>query len=193
MSASAPTDHSPLLRSWPVEADHVISGVAAASLFDIYLRSFGDLRVRAAARHCLTAAEFDDEMSDARITKYTVWRGPSDPVALATVTTDLSAVTWISPAFFTSRHPEQAARQAIHYLGFALVVPGRGEYRLLERLVHEAVRPCLEQQGVLAYDVCAFNEQTIQLGRRSATLLRRLADVRVEAVDTQTYYEAVFL
>jgi hypothetical protein len=46
---------------------------------------------------------------------------------------------------------------------------------------------------VLAYDVCAFNEQTVHLGRRSETLLKRLASVRVEAVDTQTYYEARFL
>jgi len=192
MSTSTHTQHSPLLRSWPVEADATLSGAASASLYAIYLHSFRELQVRAAARHCLSPSEFDDEMGDSRITKYTVWRGPLDPVALATVTNDLSAVTWISPAFFTARHPEQAARRAIHYLGFALVIPGRGQYRLLERLVHEAVKPCVEQKGVLAYDVCAFNEQTIQLGRRSETLLKRLSPVRVEAVDTQTYYEARF-
>jgi len=193
MAASTITSHAPLLSSWPVAADCVLAADTAASLYEIYLQSFRQLRVKAAARHCLSPEEFRDDMRDERITKYTVWRGPQDPVALATVTTDLNAVTWISPAYYRRRHPEHAARQAIHYLGYALVTPGRGQYRLLERLVHEAVKPCVAQRGVLAYDVCAFNEQTMQLGRRSETLLRRLAAVRVEAVDTQTYYEASFL
>jgi hypothetical protein len=176
----------------PIVADHVVDPDRADLLHGIYVDAFQNLQQLAAARHLFTRSEFLDEMADPRIVKYSAWRDPDHPVALATVTTDLSAVTWISPHFFSHRHPELARRAAIHYLGFAMVTPGRGHYRLLERLVHAAVQPCLDDQGVLIYDVCGFNDRRLRLGRRSESLLNRVAPVRVEPVDVQTYYEASF-
>ena len=121
-----------------------------------------------------------------------MWRSATEPVALATVTTDLDAVSWVSPEFFAARHPEHAARKAIYYLGIAMVAPHRGQFRLLERVVRELAAACVADHGVLAYDICAFNDATVRFGRRAEAILQRIAPVRVGVADTQTYYEALF-
>lgn len=176
----------------PVIVDGIVDPPRAQHLYRIYLESFAHLRANAAARQILTPAEFYGEMADPRILKYSVWRSDTEPVALATVTNTLEAVIWISPEFYAARHPEQAARSAIHYLGIALVAPGQGEFRLLERLVRELVKPCVADKGVLAYDVCAHNNISVQFGRRAEAILKRVAPVQVSVADTQTYYQAVF-
>ena len=172
--------------------DDVIETERVARLYELYLESFSPLTRRAAARHLVSRDEFDHEMTDARILKYTVWRDRRTPVALATVTNSLEAMPWVSPDFYASRHPAQAARKAVYYLGFALVAPARGQYRLLERVVREVVADCAAEHGVLAYDVCAWNDTEIEFGRRAEAILRRMAPVRVGVADVQTYYEAVF-
>lgn len=177
---------------WPVQMEQVVEADRAAALYAMYLEAFGPLAARAAARHVIERDEFDHEMADARIRKYTIWRNPESPVALATITNDLAAMPWVSPDFFAARHPEQARRRAIHYLGLALVAPARGQFRLLERLVQEVVAECVEQRGVLAYDVCRWNDTRIRFGRRAEAILRRIAPVQVGVADVQTYYEAVF-
>jgi hypothetical protein len=177
---------------WPVTIENKIMGGRAEDLYRVYLDSFAALGAKAASRQILSADEFYDELGDSRIVKYTVWRSDNDPVALATVTNQLSAVPWISPEFYASRHPAQAERNAIYYLGIALVAPGRGQFRILERLVQELVKPCLADKGVLAFDVCAFNDLTIRFGQRAETVLHRIAPVRVSVADTQIYYQAVF-
>lgn len=183
----------PVADELPVCRDEVVSGDAAERLYAMYLTSFDHLRAAAAARQVLHRDEFLDELADPRIIKYSVWRSPEEPVALATVTNQLDAVTWVSPDFFRAQHPTHAARQAIYYLGIALVAPGRGQYRLLERVVGELVASCVADKGVLAYDVCAFNELTVRFGRRTETLLTRIAPVEVSVADTQIYYQAVFV
>jgi hypothetical protein len=188
---SAEHPHRPR-QAWPVECELVVTPARAEHLYRVYLASFHHLRANAAARQILTAEEFFDEMVDPRIAKYTVWRDEADPVALATVTNELAAVAWISPDFYAAQHPEHAARNAIYYLGIALVVPGTGQHRLLERLVKELVRACVADRGVLAYDVCAHNNASVQFGRRAEAILHRVAPVEVSVADTQTYYQAVF-
>ena len=179
-------------RLWPVEVDRIITGSRAERLYGVYLECFSPLRTRAAARHVLTRREFLAEMSDLRIVKYTVWRSEDEPVALATVTNDLEAVTWVSPDFFAARYPEHAARGAIYYLGMAMVAPQRGQFRLLERVVRQLAAACVASRGVLAYDVCEFNDSTVHFGRRAEAALKRMAPVRVDVADIQTYYGARF-
>lgn len=176
-----------------VQVDRVLVGEAAESLHRLYLASFDHLRTEAAARQVLHPGEFLEEMADSRILKYTVWLSPTEPIALATVTNRLEAVTWVSPEFFAARHPAQAARSSIYYLGIALVTPGRRQYRLLERIVDELAAPCVAEKGVLAYDMCAFNNRTVRFAARAEAILKRLAPVQVDVADTQTYFEAKFL
>ncbi len=177
---------------WPVAVEEVIDAHRSHLLYEIYLESFGPLRALAAARHVLTHAEFDDEMRDPRIRKCTVWRTADEPVALATITNQLAAVPWISPDFWVARYPTHAAREAIYYLGLALVVPEPGQFRVFERLVRALVADCVVDRGVLAYDVCQYNDTRVNFGRRTVSILNRIAPVKVELADVQLYYEAVF-
>lgn len=177
---------------WPVVIDEVIEEQRSADLFRLYLEAFGPLRTQAAAKHLMNVTEFEHEMRDPRILKYTVWRSPNDPVALCTITTHLDAVPWVSPDFYAARYPAHAARRAIYYLGLALVAPEPGHYRLFESVIRETVAACAAEHGVLVYDVCRYNDTTVRFGRRAEAGLRRLAPVRVGVIDVQTYYEAVF-
>jgi hypothetical protein len=172
--------------------ESVVPLARAQHLYRIYLASFHHLRVNAAARQILTSEEFFEEMADPRIDKYSIWRDADDPVALAMITNQLEAVAWISPEFYAAQHPEHAARNAIYYLGIALVSRGTGQHGLLERLGKELVGPCVADRGVLAYDVCAHNNVNVQFARRVEAILRRVAPVEVSVMDTQTYYQAVF-
>jgi hypothetical protein len=54
------------------------------------------------------------------------------------------------------------------------------------------VAPCAAEHGVLAYDVCAYNDDHVHFGRRAEAALRRIAPVKVGVIDVQTYYGAVF-
>ena len=92
-------------RLWPVEVDRDLTGSRAERLYDVYLECFGRCAPGPRPGTSSRAAEFLDEMSDPRIVKYTVWRSEGEPVALATVTNDLEAVTWVSPDFFAARYP----------------------------------------------------------------------------------------
>ncbi len=185
-AALAPAELSPIV------VDDVVDGPRSAYLYQLYQDSFGPLRTLAAARHVMTAAEFRDEMCDPRILKYTVWRSPNEPIALATITQHPDALPWVSSDFFAARYPGHAARGAIYYLGLALVAPASGQYRLIERVVRAAVAACAADHGVLAYDVCEYNDTTVRFGRRAESVMHRIAPVRVGVADVQTYYEAVF-
>lgn len=167
-----------------------LSPEATAAFYPLYVEAWEPIRTRAAARHLLTAEEFAAEMADERIDKYVVWAGDGEPVALTTLTTDLSAVPWISPEYFAARYPDQTARGAVYYLGYSLVHPrhaGNGVFQLMTDAVQ---RRCADARGVLALDVCSYNSDRSP-GRR----VRRLGDsdgVTLSAVDVQTYYVATF-
>jgi len=64
--------------------------------------------------------------------KYVEWSSRR-PIALATMTSHLETVPWISPEYFSVRYPEHAAQRAIYYLGFTLVHPSSNIPRALNR------------------------------------------------------------
>jgi len=96
---------------------------AVDAFYRLYRAAFAPLRTNAAARHLLSAEEFAAEMADKRIEKYVAWAGNGEPVGLATLTADLSAVPWISPEYYGARYPDHLARGALFYLGYTLVRP----------------------------------------------------------------------
>src|SRR3954465_8043071 len=88
--------------------------------YRFYRAAFEPLRTRAAARHVFTFDEFAAEMLDERIDKYVAWDDDDTAVGLTTMTNDLDSLPWIEPAFYLERHPDQAARKALYYLGYTL-------------------------------------------------------------------------
>jgi len=167
-------------------------GADAIELFyDLYVAAFAPLQTHAAARHMLTFAEFEAEMTDPRIDKYVAWGDDGEPIALTTLTKDFTAVPWISPEYFAARYPEHHARGALFYLGYTLVHPEHEGSAVFARISSRVVRRMLEARAVCAFDVCGYNDATHRIGKGIAALNRRV-DMTMQTVDVQTYYAAEF-
>ncbi|HEX8510197.1 MAG TPA: hypothetical protein VF635_11985 [Propionibacteriaceae bacterium] len=160
--------------------------------YELYLEAFGPMRTLAPARQVLHHDEFLDEMADPRVLKYVAWDHEGEPVALATLTSDLSTVPWISPEYFAARYPEQAARRAVYYLGFALAHPTRRSTPAFRQVFVTILHKLAREKAVCAYDMCGFNNQTVGLAQHIETVGGQLVDGFVEVLDTQTYYGATF-
>lgn len=157
-----------------------------AALYPLYLASFEQLLTRAAARHVLSSSEFADEMADPRIDKIVV-RDGDRLLAMTTLTTELRTVAWINPTYFATAFPDAAARGAVFYLGYTLVEPARRRSNALLLMASEVNRRLVEAQGVIAYDICSFNDAH-GVGRLTAKIFSRAQEIR--PMDTQTYYVA---
>jgi hypothetical protein len=174
-----------------ITVEHAISDDAIAAFYRMYAAAFDPLRTKAAARHLLTVEEFAAEMTDERIDKYVVWGDGDRPLGLATLATDLSAVPWISPEYFSACYPEHMSRGAVYYLGFTLVDPGHEREGVFALIAARVVRRLSQARAVCAFDVCGYNDDVHQIGR-SITALSRSLDVNVDTLDVQTYYAAAF-
>lgn len=160
--------------------------------YELYLKAFAPLRTLAPARQVLHRDEFLEEMADPRVMKYVAWDADGTPVALTTLTSDLSTVPWISPEYFAARYPEQSARRAVYYLGFALAQPGRRSTTGFRQILIAILQKLAREKAVCAYDMCGFNNDTVGLAQHLETVSGRLVDGFVEVLDTQTYYGATF-
>jgi hypothetical protein len=161
-------------------------------LWEIYLAAFEGLRTRAAARQVLWPEEFAAEMADPRVWKYVALDRDHFPVGLGTVTADLRTVPWISPEFYAARYPEAAARNALYFVPFVCTDPRRARTGVYAVMFKALVSRAAADGGVLAYDVCNFNDQTIAFGQRMADWQRRLGATTVDQVDSQNYYVAEY-
>lgn len=166
-------------------------GTPVDTLYEVYAAAFGPLRTRAAARHVLTAEEFAGEMADDRIDKYVVWAAEGHPVGLTTLTTDLSAVPWISDDYYASRYPEHAAGGSLYYLGYTLVHPDHESEGITGRILARVVRRLRDEGAVCGFDVSRHNDAAHHIGD-SVSRLSRSMPVEVQPADVQTYYVADF-
>ena len=160
--------------------------------YDLYLEAFGPLRTRAVARQVLHRYEFAEQMNDPRIWKYVAKDDDQRPMGLSTLTRNLETVPWISPEYFAARFPEHTARNAVYYWGFTLARPHRRGHRVFKHMLTAVVEHLAANKAVCSYDICAFNNATMQFGDQIEALTHRLTDVSFEVIDTQTYYAATF-
>lgn len=177
---------------WRFTREHVIEPELTLVFYELYEAAFGPLRVRAMARQVLTEDEFSAQMTDGGIAKYVAWDAAGDPVGLCALTPQLDAVPWISPDYFAARYPEHWARGAVWYLNFVLAHPSQRHSRFLDQLVEVGVGPLVEAGAVCAYDICAYNDDVLALGRRLAQCFERTTGATPQLADTQNYYEVRF-
>ena len=163
-----------------------------APLWEIYLAAFEGLRTRAAARQVLWAEEFRTEMEDPRVWKYVAFDELGDPVGLATMTNQLDTVPWISPEFYAARHPQEAARDALYYIPFVCTDPSRARSGFYTMIFTAFVSRVAAVSGVIAYDICTFNNQSIGFAARMADWQLRFGARSVEQIDSQNYYVAEY-
>jgi len=192
-------DFSTTVGPWTFTREPVVSGPTAEMFFGLYLQAFEPLRTKAAARQVLTRHEFFDHLADPRVDKYVARLSASEPVGITTLTKHLDALPWISAEYYAARYPEEWSRNAVHYLGFTLCQPGvAGGSRppdlpnFLETLIQIGIEPLIAERGVIAYDMCRYNNETLHLSDRIAAVLSRHSDARAEVLDTQVYYGVSF-
>jgi hypothetical protein len=195
---SAP-DFSTTVGPWTFTREPVVSGRTAEMFFKLYLQAFEPLRTKAAARQVLTRDEFFEHLADPRVDKYVARQSASEPVGITTLTKHLDALPWISAEYYAARYPEAWARNAVFYLGFTLCHPGEiggspapDRPNFLETLIEIGIEPLIAAGGVIAYDICRYNDETLKLSDRVAEVLNRHSDARAEVLDTQVYYGVSF-
>jgi hypothetical protein len=169
----------------------LVEGREAEACWSFYDRAFEALRVRAAQRHALTRSEFEDQMVDKRVLKHIVYDAQKvgKPVGMATLTNDLSAVPLISPEFYAARWPQFYADQQIWYVGFLAVDPDYHGTGVLAEMIGSICAVIPQQGGVIAADICQFNQDAMLLpdafGRLAGTFARQPEKVRL---DTQVFW-----
>jgi len=165
----------------------VIDEHVSTILHHTYISAFAPMKTQAAARHVLSAEEFHAEMQDPRIDKYIVWDDDGEPIALTTLTSDLSAIPWVSREYYVARYPDAAAGGVLFYLGYILVGPTSRTTKALIMMTNQVNRRLEQSQGVLGFDMCGYNDAT-GIGRSARKLLA--SSDRIERLDTQSYYGA---
>jgi hypothetical protein len=165
----------------------VVDGLEAEACWSFYDRAFEALRVRAAQRHALNRDEFDDQMIDGRVIKHIVYNTDHGikPVGMTTVTNDLKAVPLISPEFYEAKWPTFYAQQQIWYVGFLAVDPDYHGTGVLAKMIGSICSIIPPRGGVLAADICQFNEESLMLpetfGRLAGTYSRQPERLRLDA------------
>ena len=170
-----------------ITLDSVLADHVGAALHRTYTSAFDSMRTQAAARHLLSADEFAAEMKDPRIDKYIVWDDDDRPIALTTLTSDLSAIPWISREYYASRYPDAAAENVLFYLGYILVEISYRRSEALVMMTDQVNLRLSRAQGVLGFDMCGYNDAG-GIGRYTKKLFA--TGDRLECLDVQSYYGA---
>lgn len=171
---------------------HVVPEHLVPTLWDIYITAFDQLRPMAAARQVLWREEFEQEMADPRVWKYLAFGADELPVGMATLTADLQTIPWISPQFYAERYPVEHARNALFYVPFVCTDPRRARAGAMWLLVQAFIERVAAAEGVVGYDVCAYNNEVVHFADRMDAWNRRLGAHDVMNLDSQNYYVAEY-
>jgi hypothetical protein len=158
-------------------------------LWRLYLLAFDELRSNAVQRHVMYHAEFLEVMRDRRVLKYIARDDDGVLQGLATVTNDLHAVPLISHEFFERRYPDMFVKRQIWYVGFVAVNRGGRRTRLFVKIIEAMYRTASENLGIVAVDVCRYNEETYGMPAAIQTILsRQYGKVDGRCVDEQSFW-----
>lgn len=156
----------------------------------LYYAAFHELNAYAVQRHLMYRNEFDDVMRETRIQKY-LWIADDGSLGgLSTFTNDLASMSLISPAYFERRWPDLYAERRIWYCGFVGVHPDcQGNRHAFGEMVEAMYLEAATQCGIIALDMCRFNDEGRRLSRAIPLMLHRLSgNVRTERMDDQSYW-----
>lgn len=183
--------------------EQVPAGIAE-DFRQIYRAAFAPLMTKSPARQWLTDEEFLHEMQDPKVLKFVAYGSPAsrlsgttgdsdEIVAMATLSSDLSTMPWISEPYFEQRFPDHYARKAIFYFGCLLVRPDRQGGPWAKYLLEHLICFVGDHNGIAAFDCCGFNVDTVALPDLIERACRPLIHVDMQELDRQTYYAGVFL
>ncbi len=189
--ASAPRLASSLDNKWEMTVSLSLTGETTEELWSLYRRAFDSLRTRAAQRHIMSRAEFDEQMSDERIDKIVVRDRTYDlrPACLSLMTNQLDAVSLVSADFYRKRWPEQYQDGRVWYVSFVAVAPEYQGTGVMATLIEHVCDVGGRLGGVFALDICDYNERSFGLPAEITRVGRQFnPGVEQKRLDAQVYW-----
>jgi hypothetical protein len=170
-----------------------VDGAAADQLYDIYTAAFVPLATRAAIDHTLPRHEFQKLLDEPTVYKVVGWDSSDRPVGLVTFTDHLETDHIVSEPFYAERFPEEYASGRLFYLGFLLVRPDAQRGTVLTQLCNVVMSHVSEEGGIIAFDVCKFNDETFKLAQICSLIAKRnRRGAFMETVDVHSFYAITF-
>jgi hypothetical protein len=170
-----------------------VGGDAADRLYDIYAAAFVPLATRAAIDHTLPRHEFQELLDARNVYKVVGWDHCDRPVGLVTFTDDLTTDHIVSEPFYAERFPEEYSTGRLFYLGFLLVRPDAQRGAVLTQLCNVVMTYVSEDGGIIAFDVCKFNDETFKLAQICGLIAKRnRRGASIETVDVHSFYAITF-
>src|SRR4051794_14798098 len=170
---------------YEVTAERVLVGADADEAWCTYRDSLAPLANVAAMKQVLPEAQLRAVVGNPAILKYVGRDVDGVVVAVLTLTSDLSTET-INREFFTSRYPEHAVAGRLLYLGFLVVRPEAQARGLLMGLVGRLTADLEDEGGVVAFDVCGYNDETFAFARLCRLVSNRTRPTQLVSLDVQT-------
>lgn len=165
LSLSSPSLASVLDEDWELTICLTVDPDTTEELWALYHRSFEGLRTRAAQRHLMSRAEFDDLLNDERVDKIIVRDrgGERSPAGLSIMTNRFEAVPLVSGAYFRERWPEHYDQGRVWYVGFVAVAFERQRTKTMRAIIQHVCDLGGRVGGVFAVDICEYNEDVYDL------------------------------
>jgi hypothetical protein len=172
-----------------VEVMPVVPAELLDPAWDFYRESFSDLAVLAVNRHLLYRHEFDELMEDDRADKYLAIDDDGVVVGMAAMTTNLDAVSLISPDYFEHHWPELYAQKRIFYVLFVGAKKGKTGTGVFVELLTQQYQRIEAVNGKVFVDICTYNEEQLRLPRMIGVILSRISGKAVPTrMDAQSFW-----
>jgi hypothetical protein len=178
-------------RKLRVSLERVLLGKDADGAWQTYRESLAPLGGVAAMKQTLSEPALRAVMADPAIIKYVGWGADGDVIAVATMTNKLDTEN-ISSRFFAERYPEHHATGRLLYLGFLVVRPDAQAQGMIMRLIGRFTADLEAAGAVVAFDVCAYNDETFAFARLCRLVAARTREAALTTLDVQTYYALEF-
>jgi hypothetical protein len=165
-----------------------LDGDQVEAAWRLYLDAFSDLAAHAVQRHLMSRSEFEEMAADTRVLKYLAYDEDGSLGGLSTYSNQLETMPLISPQYFERRWPEHFAEGRVWYCGFVAVHPaGNGAFPVVVEAMYRHVE---KEGGVIALDVCQYNDDRFRLPKAINLMLSRISNgvVRPELADSQQYW-----
>ena len=95
---------------------------------------------------------------------------------------------WISPEFYAARFPEHHARNAIYYVGAAIVEPGSRVQGWAVALFKRMTSDVAADKGIAAFDCSHHSATELHVPELVALAGAKVCEFERNTLDTQTYY-----